>query len=104
MGGGRCFANATFEIRNSDHFGRQTFGPVGQVFFRLGSGIAEMRAQGMHFVQREPFGATRCLGPALRQFWVLFQHAAEMGLGYGDQIAGDFPGGKQTQLARAFFR
>ena len=62
-----------------------------------------MGAQALHFVQGEPFGACLGLGPALRQVGVLAQHAAEMLGCHRDQIAGDFPCGKQPQLALAVF-
>jgi hypothetical protein len=62
-----------------------------------------MGAQAQDLVEREPFRAALGFGQALGQVGVLAQDAAEMGLGHGDQVAGDFPGGKPAQRLGAPF-
>ena len=62
-----------------------------------------MRAQAQHFIEGKPFGPATCLGPALWQIRVLFEHAAEMPRGNGDQVTGDFPSGEKAQRPHAIF-
>lgn len=88
-----------FEIGDSNHFGGQVFGAVGQIFFCLGPFIAEMRAQALNLVEGEPLGPSSGFRGTLRQVGILFEHTAEMAGGDRDQIAGDFPCGEPAQGA-----
>ena len=58
-----------------------------------------MRPQPQHFVKGEPFRPALGFRQTLRQIGIGLQHPAKMGAGDRNQIAGDFPGREQPQLA-----
>ena len=92
-------ADPTFEVGDRDDLGGQIRRAPRQVFLGFGSLLTEEDPQAEYLVEGEPFGAVLGLGPTLWQIWILAQDAPKMGLGHGDQIAGDLPGREQAQVA-----
>ena len=97
VGGHRGLADAALEVGDRRDLGRQPgWAPWG---VGLGAGPlgGKVGAQAQHLVEGEPLGAARRLGTALGEGGVGAEDAAEVGLGDGDQIAGDLPGREEPQ-------
>ena len=62
-----------------------------------------MGPQAVHLIQSKPFCTGFGFGLSLRQFRVLLEDTAEMGLCYWDQIPRNFPCREQPQPATTIF-